>query len=128
MSDKGIKGMKDLIGIKDYDDVNNCFVMTDGSLLDILKIRGHDLLNSDMDKVTYECYTLLKWIKIYPAEYEIIGLNFPVDTTEEQIYFEHIIERTENPQHLHYLKQKLDELAFNLYNLTKEEIDYILQA
>lgn len=110
MSDKATKGMRELIGIKDYDEVNECFVMTDGSLLDILKLRGHDLLNSDMDKVTYECYTLLKWIKVYPAEYEIIGLNFPVDTTEEQIYFEHIMERTKNPQHLHYLKQKLSEL------------------
>lgn len=104
-----LHGMYELTDIKDYDEVLECFVMKEG-LMDIIKIRGHDLINSDEDKVLYECYTLLKWIKTYPYEYELIGMNFPVDTTEQQLYFEHIIARTENPQHLHYLWQKLSEL------------------
>ena len=108
--DRKTKRINDLIRINHYDDVNECFVMNDGSFLDIIKIRGHDLLNSDEDKILYECFTLLKWIKTYPHEYEIIGMNFPVDTTEQQIYFEHIISRTENPQYLYYLNQKLTEL------------------
>lgn len=102
--------MNRLIGIKDYDDVNECFVCNDDSYLDIIKIRGHDLLNSDEDMIIHEIYSLLKWIKVHPGEYEIIGMNFPIDTSQQQIYFEHIIERTENPQYVYYLNQKLDEL------------------
>lgn len=108
--DKKAKGINALTEINHYDEVNECFVMNDGSMLDIIKIRGHDLLNSDEDKILYECFTLLKWIKTYPHDYEIIGMNFPVDTTEQQLYFEHIIGRTENPQYHYYLNQKLEEL------------------
>lgn len=109
-SDKKSKGMNNLTEMNHYDDINECFVMNDGTFFDIIKIRGHDLLNSDEDKILYECFTILKWIKTYPHEYEIVGMNFPVDTTEQQIYFEHVIERTENPQYLYYLNQKLEEL------------------
>ena len=109
-SDKSVNLMNKLLNIKKYDEINECFVMNDGTFLDIIKIRSHDLLNSDEDKVLYECYTILKWLKTYPFESEIIGMNFPVDTTEQQIYFEHVMERTENPQYLHYLEQKLIEL------------------
>lgn len=104
------KKMFELTGIRDYDDINECFVMADGSYFDIIKIKCHDLLNSDEETVVYECFTLLKWMKVYPHEYEVVGLNFPVDTTEQQLFFEHILERTENPQHYHYLSQKLMEL------------------
>lgn len=110
ISDKKIKQLNDLTGINDYDDVNECFIMNDGSYLDIIKIRSHDLLNNDEDKVLYECFTFLKWLKTYPHESELVGMNFPVDTTEQQIYFEHIMERTENPQYLYYQNQKLTEL------------------
>ena len=55
--------INDLTGINHYDKVLDCFVMNDGSYIDILKIRGHDLLNTDQDQVTYECCVLLKWIK-----------------------------------------------------------------
>lgn len=109
-SDRNANLMYKLLGIKGYDDVNECFVMEDGTFLDMIKIRAHDLLNSDEDKILYECYTILKWIKTYPFDFEIVGMNFPVDTTEQQIYFEHVSERTENPQYLYYLNQKLVEL------------------
>ena len=102
--------MKKLTGIIDYDDVNKCFVKDDGSYFDIIKLPGQDLLNSDEDTTLYAIYTFLKWIKTYNGEYEIIGMNFPVDTSEQQLYFEHIIARTENPQHLYYLNQKLQEV------------------
>lgn len=102
--------MNKLTGIKDYDDINECFVNNDGSYMDIIKIIGHDLLNNDEDQIIHEIYSLLKWIKVHPGEYEILGMNFPIDTTEQQIYFEHVIYRTENPQYLYYLEQKLDEL------------------
>jgi len=108
--DKKGNSMHQLLQISEYDDVNECFVKADGTVFDIIKVRGHDLLNSDEDKVLYECYTLLKWIKTYPFEFEVLGMNFPVDTTEQQIFFEHIIARTDNPQHLHYQEQKLTEL------------------
>lgn len=108
-SDK-TKQTNDLTGIREYDAVNECFVMNDGSYMDIIKIRCHDLENSDPDIVTAECYALLKWIKTYPYEYEIVGLNFPVNTTEQQNAIEHIMGRTENPQHLYYLNQKYTEL------------------
>lgn len=125
-SDKRISGMNSLTGINHYDDINECFVMNDGTFLDIIKIRGHDLLNSDEDKILYECFTLLKWIKTYPYEYEIIGMNFPVDTTEQQLYFEHVIERTENPQYLHYLNQKLIELKTIDQRMTEKQFYLLL--
>lgn len=108
--DKSADNMNKLTDIRDYDDINECFIMNDGKYLDIIKIKGHDLLNSDEDQILYEIFSFLKWIKVYPGEYEIIGMNFPIDTTEQQIYFEHIIKRTENPQYLYYLNQKLSEL------------------
>ena len=91
--------INDLTGINHYDKVLNCFITNDETYIDILKIRGHDLLNTDQDKVTYECYSILKWIKTYPFEYEFVGMHFPVDTTEQQLYFEHVLNRTENPQY-----------------------------
>lgn len=102
--------INDLTGINHYDKVLNCFITNDETYIDILKIRGHDLLNTDQDKVTYECYSILKWIKTYPFEYEFVGMHFPVDTTEQQLYFEHVLNRTENPQYQYYLSQKLNEL------------------
>lgn len=125
-SDKRMSGINSLTGINHYDDINECFVMNDGTFLDIIKIRGHDLLNSDEDKILYECFTLLKWIKTYPHEYEIIGMNFPVDTTEQQLYFEHVIERTENPQYLHYLNQKLIELKTIDQRMTEKQFYLLL--
>lgn len=63
-------------------------------------------MNTDQDKVTYDCYSLLKWIKTYPFEYEFVGMHFPMDTTEQQLYFEHVLNRTENPQYQYYLRGK----------------------
>lgn len=49
--DKKAKGMNALTEVNHYDEVNECFIMNDGSMFDIIKIRGHDLLNSDEDKI-----------------------------------------------------------------------------
>lgn len=104
------KKMNILLEIKDYDNVNQCFIMNDGTYFDILKLRCRDLLNADEDSIVNECYALLKWMKTFQYEYEIVGLNFPVNTTEQQSSVEHIMRRTENPQNAHYLNQKLNEL------------------
>lgn len=110
MTQDKTRKMYDLIEIRSYDAVNDCFVMKDQTYMDIIKIRCHDLENSDPDIVTAQCYALLKWMRTYPSEYEFVGLNFPVNTSEQQTAMEHIINRTENPQHLYYLKQKETEL------------------
>ena len=59
-------------------------------------------------------------------------LPIPLIPNEKQAPFialvDQILSCKAEARDTHDLEQKLDELAFDLYNLTKEEIDYILQA
>ena len=92
---------------------------TDGTYIDILRIRCKDLNASDEDVIMGDIYKWQKFYKTYSNEIKLVGINFPCNTKSQQMYFRDKIKRTKNREQLDILTEKL----LRLERLEKEETD-----
>lgn len=113
--------MDDLIPIKDYDRINNCFICEDGIYRDLLRIKTKDLKNMSSNDVDYDILRMQKFYKTYADDIKIIVLNFPSYTQIQQDYINRKMEQTNNPKKKYWLQIKLDELIWIENNKTTRE-------
>ena len=100
------------------------FVLKDGTYMDIFEITSKDLISASDDEVEYDMLQWQKFHKMYGDDCKIIGLNFPTDTKEQQLYFQHKISTTTNPLFREILESKFTELEE--INLSHTDRQYYL--
>ncbi len=110
------KNLKD-IEIKELNP-NGYFVLQDGELLELLKIRAIDLNSLSTEENEY---IVLKWAKIHKLnapDIKVVCMNFPCDTTRQQIFLERKMQNTKNEIHRETLSTYLEELRWLQQNDT----------
>lgn len=126
---KGVrKSILELIDVQGYDKGNNCYRMKDGSCMNLIQITSKDLVNSSDDEVEYDCLRFARLYKLYAEDIKIITMNFPCDTTEQQYYIEHKMQKQANPVYKNFLQRKLDELVWLGKHDTTREYYYMIFA
>lgn len=128
-SAKGVKkNVLELIDIQEYDKERECYRMKNGGYMNIIQITSKDLVNSSDDEVEYDCLRFARLYKLYAEDIKIITMNFPCDTSEQQHYIEHKMQKQANPVYKNFLQRKLDELVWLGKHDTTREYYYMIFA
>ena len=104
--------VKNILEIAYYDDDASCFVMDDGSYMDLIQINTKDLVSSADDEVEYDIMKFTKLYKMYADDLKITVMNFPCKTSVQQEYITHKIQTTSNEIYKKFLQRQLDELVW----------------
>ena len=94
------------------DEKESCFVMENGSFMDMFQINCKDLISASEDIVTFDNYTWDIFYKTYAKDVKIISFNFPADTARQKAYISHKLSDTENPVFSDMLSDKLSEAEY----------------
>lgn len=111
-----------------YDDDLNCFVMNDGSFMDLIQVNTKDIVSSADYEVEYDIMKFAKLYKMYADDLKICVMNFPCKTSIQQEYLRHKIKNTHNEIYKRFLQRKLDELMWIEKNDVMREYYYMIFA
>lgn len=111
-----------------YDDELNCFVMDDGSYMDLIQVKTKDLVSSADDEVEYDIMKFAKLYKMYADDLKICVMNFPCKTGIQQEYLRHKLKNMSNEVYKTFLMRKLDELVWIEKNDMMREYYYMIFA
>ena len=94
------------------DEKESCFLMENGTYMDMFQISCKDLIASSADIITFDNYTWDIFYKTYAKDIKIVSFNFPTDTQEQREYISHKLYNTTNPVFLDMLSDKLQEAEY----------------
>lgn len=94
------------------DEKESCFLMENGTYMDMFQISCKDLIASSADIITFDNYTWDIFYKTYARDIKIVSFNFPTDTQEQREYISHKLYNTANPVFLDMLSDKLQEAEY----------------
>lgn len=94
------------------DEKESCFLMENGTYMDMFQISCKDLIASSADIITFDNYTWDIFYKTYAKDIKIVSFNFPTDTQEQREYISHKLYNTANPVFLDMLSDKLQEAEY----------------
>lgn len=117
-----------ILPIVDYSEEYGCFLYSNKTYMDIVKIQSKDLDTLDEAQVQLDVLAFLKMYRTYAPDIKIVGLNFPVDTNSQQRNIEKIKNRTENTIYMAALEEELAELQLVQDNMTEREYYFFLYA
>lgn len=115
------KKVTDIIPISYYDTDANAYVLKDGTYMDFFKVNTKDIYSASKDEQTWDNLKFAKLYQTYPGDLKYITLNFPTNTSEQQEYWRHKIEKTTNPLQKKQQEEKLFQLEWLQTNSTKRE-------
>ena len=125
---KMIKTVKELIPIAYYDTGLKAYKRTDGSYLDMFKIKTKDLYNASDDALEFDIYRLGKFFKTTGDDIKLIALNFPCDTSKQIEYIEKKIKTCKNEIYFKFLTQKKETLIWLNENSKSREYVFMIFA
>ena len=91
------KQMTELIPYASYDEAQQYYLFGDGTITNFFQINPKDIYNLDDDERLLDNYKFEKFYKTHAGDIKIIALNIPEDTSEQQRYFTHKLEKCTNP-------------------------------
>lgn len=94
------------------DEKESCFIMENGTFMDMFQINCKDLISASEDIVTFDNYTWDIFYKTYAKDIKIVSFNFPSDTSYQRNYIYHKLYNTENPVFADMLSDKLAEAEY----------------
>ena len=115
----------DNIPICRYDEAEGCYILKDGSCMDLLMVNSKDLVTSSTDEIEYDCLKFGKLYKTYGGDMKLVALNFPCNTASQQRYMKHKIKTAKNQVFKAWLEKKQRELIALEKNNTSREF-YIM--
>lgn len=117
-----IKKILDILPFKNYDDNHHCYVnINTNRYMDFLKIVPKDLIGASETELELDDLKFAKFYKTYSDDIKFVGINFPVNTSNQQAYIESVMKRTKDKQKLVWLQKKLDEEIYLEKNRTSRE-------
>lgn len=106
------------------DEKESCFLLENGTYMDMFQINSKDLASSPEDIVMFDNYTWDIFYKTYAKDIKILSFYFPADTLEQRNYISYKLYNTENPAFKDMLYDKLEEAEFIAKN--KKDREYVL--
>lgn len=115
------KSVLDVLEVYDYDEQNDCYILKDGTYMNIVHIVTKDLVYASDDEVEFDVLKFAKMYRVYVDDLKIIAINFPCNTTKQQEYLEYKLSHTTNQEFKETLQRKLEELRWlGKHNTTRE--------
>lgn len=100
---------------------NGYFYLDDSSYMELLQIKGKDLINSAEDEVEFDCLRFSKLYRLYADDLKIVCMNFPSDYGKQKRFLEYKIKNAKNEIYKLQLRGKLNELIWlEKHNTTRE--------
>ena len=106
------------------DEKESCFLLENGTYMDMFQINSKDLASSPEDIVMFDNYTWDIFYKTYAKDIKILSFYFPADTLEQRNYISYKLYNTENPVFKDMLYDKLEEAEFIAKN--RKDREYVL--
>lgn len=119
--EKVVPSVKKLLPHRQYDEKENCYILENGTYMDILQIRAKDLNNTDSNEIEVDCYRFAKFYKTYLQDIKIIVMNYPCNTQKQQHFIQYKIKKCKKSVYRDVLEQSLRELVFLEKNNTSRE-------
>lgn len=114
---------KDIMDFVDIDE-DDRFIMRYG-FMDLYQIQTKDVHALSESDVQRHIYSFISFLRSYSEDFKILSMNFPVNTTTQQIHIERNLKFTTNPIAKKFLQRKLDELIYLEQNRFDKEF-YIM--
>lgn len=114
---------KDVMEFIDIDE-DDRFIMKYG-YMDLYQIKTKDVHALSESDIQRHIYSFISFLRAYSEDFKILSMNFPVNTTKQQIHIEKNLKLTTNPIAKKFLQRKLDELIFLEQNRFDKEF-YIM--
>lgn len=114
---------KDIMDFVDIDE-DDRFIMKYG-YMDLYQIQTKDIHALSENDVQRHIYSFISFLRAYSEDFKILSMNFPVNTTIQQLHIEKNLKVTTNPIAKKFLQRKLDELIFLEQNRFDKEF-YIM--
>lgn len=105
-----IKTNLDILPIRHYDEKISCFVLDDGTRMDILRIIPRDVNNLSDDELQREVYSLIKDYKTIGSDIKIVSMNFPLNTHKQREVLKHHLEKAEDEVRQKWIRRQIEEL------------------
>lgn len=115
------KEINELLPIRFYDTENECFIMENGTVMDMLKINTKDLLNASEAEKNWDNMKFSKLYRTYSGDLKIVTLNFPCNTSVQQDYWRDKLSKTSNPVLKEMQRERLFQLEWLEKNSTTRE-------
>ena len=106
------------------DEKESCFLLENGTYMDMFQINSKDLASSPEDIVMFDNYTWDIFYKTYAKDIKILSFYFPADTLEQRNYISYKLYNTETPVFKDMLYDKLEEAEFIAKN--RKDREYVL--
>lgn len=119
------KSTADLLPQAKYDTENECFLLQDGTYLNLVEIQSKDLSNLSQSELEFDEIRFEKFYKIYAGDIKIVTLNYPCNTEEQQLYNERKAKQSNNQRTKYWLEKRRQELIWIAKNKTSREF-YIM--
>lgn len=107
----------DILPIRFYDDVD-AFLLKNNEYLDVLQILPRDLNNISDDEIKMEMYNFVKILKTIACDYNLISINFPLNTINQREILEHHQEKVQDETRRIWIDRKINELELADSNIT----------
>lgn len=114
---------KDVMDFVDIDE-DDRFIMKYG-YMDLYQIKTKDVHALSDSDIQRHIYSFISFLRAYSEDFKILSMNFPVNTTTQQMHIEKNLKVTTNPIAKKFLQRKLDELIFLEQNRFDKEF-YIM--
>lgn len=114
---------KDVMEFVDIDE-DNRFIMKYG-YMDLYQIKTKDVHALSENDIQRHIYSFISFLRAYSEDFKVLSMNFPVNTTTQQMHIEKNLKVTTNPIAKKFLQRKLDELIFLEQNRFDKEF-YIM--
>lgn len=122
---KPSKTVLELLPQMHYDEENECYVLNDGSYLDLIQIVTKDLASESEQDKNYDAMKYAKLYKTYADDIKIVVLNYPSNTSGQQKYWKYKLDQTKNKILAKVIQEKLYQLQWLEKNTTSREF-YIM--
>ena len=119
------KSVLDLLPVLDYDSLHDCFVLSDGTYMDLVQIKSKDLKSLSDDEVLYDRLRYTKLYKKFSDDIKAIAINFPSNTDNQLNYIRYKIAHTKNEIYKEWLRKKEEECIWIADNRTSREFYYM---
>ena len=86
-----------------------CLVQEDGTLMDILWIRGKSYLSSSFDELNMMFTRGRQFERLYKAPYKIVSLNMPTNTKEHRQYLAYMRDRQTSEVNKQLLSEQIEQ-------------------
>lgn len=105
-----IKTSPQLLPVYNYDEKLSCFMLSDGSCMDILRVIPRDMDNLSADEVRMEIYDLIRLYKTAGSDIKFISMNFPLNTGKQREVLKYHLGNAGDEVRARWIQRQIEEL------------------